>query len=353
MSLIIIIIAQVFGIISWLLLLYSYTKEDINKLLFIQILVCLFDVISYLLLGADAGLLICIVELVKTILYYKTDKDKLIFRVGIIFYLLIGLLVVKKWYTILPVLASFIDSFGTSKDSKSANICSIISNTLWTVYDILILSYVGALNDIVVVMCNISVLALGYSRIMHISKFRIIKYTYITNKVLNKIYNLDLKTYGKENVWPQEYQRELFEKNNDSLFVIKYKHDIVGYINYLNLIETEYERLKRIRKSPEKLDIYKIIEFKSNRKNHILIESINVKKEYEKPETIALINKKLNSFIKLKHNRRVYIDRILAFALSDFEKHLYETLGFTKIRELEDNTFIYEKEINIKDVKNA
>ena len=70
-NLIVIITAQVFGIISWLLLMYSYTKEDIDKLLFIQILVCLFDVISYLLLGADAGILICLVELIKTVLYYK------------------------------------------------------------------------------------------------------------------------------------------------------------------------------------------------------------------------------------------------------------------------------------------
>jgi len=118
LKLIVIIIAQVFGIISWLLLMYSYTKEDIDELLFIQILVCLFDVISYLLLGADAGLLICFVELLKTILYYKTNKDREIFIGTIIAYFLISLLTIKSWYAILPVLGSLIDSYGTSKDSK-------------------------------------------------------------------------------------------------------------------------------------------------------------------------------------------------------------------------------------------
>lgn len=342
LNLIIVIIAQVFGIISWLLLLYSYTKEDIDKLLYIQILVCLFDVISYLLLGADAGLLICLVELIKTILYYKTDKDRLIFRIGLVFYILISFLTVKSWITILPVLGSIIDSFGVSKDSKSANICSIISNTLWTIYDILILSYIGALNDVVVIICNISVLFLGYSRIMHIHKFRIVKYNYLTNRVIDKIYNLDKKTYGEDNTWDKDYQRKIYNKNNDSLYMIKYKHDIVGYLNYLNIVEDEYEKLKRIRKVPRLLDLDKIIEFKTNRKNYVLIESINIKKEYEKDETIELINKKLKSFLKLKHKRRVYISSILVLATSTFEKDLCEKLSLNKYKELEDNTYLYE-----------
>ena len=346
MNMTIIIIAQIFGIISWLLLLYSYTKEDIDKLLFIQILVCLFDVISYFLLGADAGLLICLVELIKTILYYKTDKDRLIFRVGLIFYLLIGLLTVRHWFAILPVLASIIDSFGISKDSKSANICSIISNTLWTIYDILIISYVGALNDIVVVICNISVLFLGYSRIMHISKFRIVKYKYITKKVIDKLYNLDKKNYGEELTWDKKYQLNVFKRNNDSLFIIKYKHDIVGYINFLNIVYPEYERLKKIKKLPHTIDLYKIIEFKTNRKNYLLIESINLKKEYEKEQSIELIHKKIKSFINIKRRQRIYIDGILFFATSSFEKEVCEYMKCIKIKELEDNTFIYELPMN-------
>ena len=342
LNFIVIIIAQIFGIVSWLLLLYSYTKEDIDELLYIQILVCLFDVISYLLLGADAGLLICLVELIKTILYYKTDKDRLIFRVGLIFYILISFLTVKSWYSILPVLGSVIDSFGVSKNSKLANICSIISNSLWTIYDILILSYVGALNDIVVVICNISVLFLGYSRIMRISKFKIIKYNYLTKKTINEIYNLDKKNYGENNTWDKNYQKEIYNKNNDSLFVIKYKHEFIGYINYLNIIEEEFIRLKRIKKIPEKINLNKVIKFKANKKNYLLIESINIKKEYEKEESIKLISKKIKNFIKLKHKQRVYIKEIIFFATSDFEKNICEYMNFNKIKEMDNNTYIYE-----------
>ena len=341
-SVLIVIIAQVFGIISWLLLLYSYTREDIDKLLFVQIGVCLFDVISYFLLGADAGILICLVELIKTYLYYKTDKDKYIFWISLLVYMLIGLLTIRHWFACLPVIGSILDSFGASRDSKTANCCSIISNTLWTIYDIIIMSYIGAFNDIVVVICNISVLTLGYSRLMHISKFRIVKYGYLTKKTIDKVYAMDLKNYGLENTWNKDYQREVYNRNHDSFFAIKYKHDLVGYISYLNIIPDEYERLKNTRKLYREIDLNKIIPFRSNRKSYLLFESINVRKEYDKDQTIELIVKKINSFIKAKYRKKIYIHGIIGFALTDFEKKVYNSLGFTKVKTIDNNIDLYE-----------
>ena len=341
---IIFITAQVLGIISWLILLYSYTKEDIDELLYYQILVAVFDVASYCLLGADAGLLICLVELIKTILYYKTTKDDLIFKISIILYTLIALLTLDHWYAILPVLGSIIDSYGTSKDSKLANICSIISNTLWTIYDIIILSYIGAMNDIVVILCNISVLALGYSRIMRISKFRIIKYNYLTKKTVDKIYDLDSKNFGENNTWNKDYQMNIYRKNKDSLYAIKYKNEFVGYINYLNITEEEYEKLKKCKTIPKTFDLNKITKFKSNRKTYILIETINTKNIYKKEETINLIIKKLNQFIKTKHRQKVYIHGILGYAFDKFEEDTYTAMNFTKLKTLDDNTTLYELE---------
>ena len=348
-DLIIIIIAQVLGIISWLLLLYSYTKEDIDKLLFIQILVSVFDIASYLLLGADAGLLICAVELIRTILYYKTNKDNLIFIISMILYAVIALVTIKTWYAFLPILGSIIDAYGTSRDSKVANYCSIVSNTLWTIYDILILSYIGALNDIVVVICNICVLALGYSRLMHISKFRIVKYNYLTRKTVDQIYKMDFDNFGEENTWNREYQLEVYKRNKDSLYAIKYKNDFVGYINYLNVPEDEYQRLTRVRKMPNSFNLESIIPFKQGRKSYVIIETINVKKEYDKEQTVELITKKLIRFINAKYRQRIYVHGILGFALNDLEENIYKSMGFTKLKDLEDNIKLYE--LNEDDIK--
>ena len=346
---IVVIIAQVLGLISWLLLLYSYTKEDIDDLLYLQIFVAIFDVASYLLLGADAGMLICLVELIKTFLYYKTDKDRLIFWIGLIGYTLIGMLTIDHWFAILPVLGSVIDSYGASRNSKICNIASIISNILWIAYDLIILSYIGAISDFVVIICNVSVLFLGYSRLLRISKFRIIKYNYLTKKTIDKIYNLDLKNFGEGNLWDKDYQMNVFKKNSDSLFVIKYKHDFVGYINYLNIDPDEYESLKRKRTMPDKFNLDSIIKYKKNKKSYIMIESINVQNQYEKDETIDLIEKKLKSFIRAKRNRKIYINEILAYGFSDFEKQTYEKLGFRKEKDLDENIGLYIYDLdNIK-----
>ena len=348
-SLIIIIIAQVFGLISWILLIYSYTKEKINELLFIQIFVAIFDIVSYLLLGADAGLLICLMELIKTILYYKSDNDKPILIISIIGYLLIGLLTIKHWYASLPIIASLIDSYGTSKDSKMANITSIVSNILWAIYDIIILSYIGAFSDVVVAICNICVIFMDYKRHLRISKFRIIKYNYLSKDTIDKIYKLDLKNYGKDNLWDKEYQSDVFKQNNDSFFAIEYNNEFMGYINYLNVVYDEYERLKRLRTMPDTLKLNDIIKFKKKKKSYIVIESINVKKKYDKNETIELINKKFISFLNTKRKRKIYIHGILGYAITEFENDVYTSLNFKKIKNLKDNITLYE--LNEDDLK--
>ena len=311
-------------------------------MLFLQIVVAVFDVASYLLLGADAGMLICLVELIKTILYYKTDKDLLIFWIGVICYSLIGLLTIDHWFAILPVLGSVIDSYGTAKDSKSANMASIVSNILWVIYDLIILSYIGALTDAIVIACNIGVLFFGYSKLLKISKFRIIKYQYLTMKTIDKIFALDMENYGIDNLWEKDYQMDVYKRNNDSLFIIKYKHDFVGYINYLNIDEDEYYRLRRKRIMPDYFDLKCIGPFVRNRKSYIIIESININKKYASEEAIVLIDKKFRSFLRLKHSRKIYIHGILGYALTDFEKQVYECLGFTKVKKLEDKIVLYE-----------
>ena len=177
---------------------------------------------------------------------------------------------------------------------------------------------------------------------MHISKFRIVKYNHLTKKTIDKIYNLDKKNYGEEKTWDKEYQKDIYNKNTDSLFIVTYKHELVGYINYLNIEKEEYERLKKIRKLPNILDLNKIIKFKKNRKNYLLIESINIKKEYEKEKTIELIHKKIKSFINKKYRQNVLINSILFFATSNFEKEICEYMKLNKIKKLDDNTYIYE-----------
>lgn len=336
------IAAQVCTAIGWGFLVFSYTREDIDDLLKAQIAVCIFDIIAYVLLGADAGLFICFFELIKTILYYKTNKDNLIFWLSLVAYTVIALLTVREWYALLPILGSAIDSFGASRDSKMANICSMISNTLWAIYDVIIMSYVGALCDSAVVLCNIGVLVFGFSRVMHISRLRVVKYSYLSKRTLKKIHALDEKNYGADHTWDNNYQLKAYKKNNDSFFAVKYKHDLVGYINYFNLDPDEYAHLKRVRKMPSEVNLDKILKFKMRRKAYVYIESVNVRKEYEKEQMTEIIRKKLASFVKAKWRQKIYIHGLLGYAMSDYEKEMYQLIGFTKVRVFDDESILFE-----------
>ena len=93
---------------------------------------------------------------------------------------------------------------------------------------------------------------------------------------------------------------------------------------------------------PKLFELDNIIPFKRNRKSYLVIESINVKKEFEKDVTIVLISKKIRTFLKLKHNQKVFIHGVLGYGFTDFEKQVYESIGFNKYKELDNNVVLYE-----------
>ena len=67
------IFAQIIGLISWGLLVYSYYKKNIDDILLIQVIGGIFEIIHYFLLGAFSGLVVVILELIRDYSYYKTD----------------------------------------------------------------------------------------------------------------------------------------------------------------------------------------------------------------------------------------------------------------------------------------
>lgn len=166
MNITLLIVSQVIGLIAWGLLVFSYYKEDINKVLFIQIISAVFYCISYLLLGAWSGLLVCFFELVKAIGYYKSDKDKLIFFVTLPIYVVIAYFTYDGFVSILPTIASIIIGFSFTYDKRIALIGTIFSSILWIAYDIQIYAFAQALTDGILVVSNLFILIKGSTSIL-------------------------------------------------------------------------------------------------------------------------------------------------------------------------------------------
>lgn len=80
-------IGQICAIIAWVLLLISYHAKRENKVILYQILSSILYIVNYFCIGALTGFWISLFELIKSIGYYKTDKDKYIFLYSLPIYI--------------------------------------------------------------------------------------------------------------------------------------------------------------------------------------------------------------------------------------------------------------------------
>jgi len=338
---ILVILAQVAAIIGWLLLVYSYYKNDIDELLFVQIISSIFYCISYFLLGATSGLIVCFIELLKCIGYYKTDKDNFIFLITLPIYILISIFTYDGFISLLPIIGSLIDGFSLTKNKNVATIGSIISNMLWLIYDIIILAFVAALTDGVLVVSNCLLLLFGYSRLIKTNKLTIILSRGFNKNIHKAIHDLDVSNYGEEYTWSFDYEKNINNKNNDSMLIIKYNNNIVGYLNYFVLSENEYLKIINSEEIVKEYDLNNIIKYRKNRKNYLVIDSINIKSQFQNHVSVDLIIKKLKKIIRKKYNEGYKIESIISVAFNKFEENVLKQAGFDKYKEYSNKESLY------------
>lgn len=149
---------QALGIIAWIVLVASYYRKDTNKILVFQIIATALYCVHYYLLGAYSGLFICFFEVIRDILYYKTDLDNYIFYGTVPVYIIYGLIGFASFIDVLPVCSSLIDGYSLTKKRDVVVVWAIISYTLWVIYDIFVMSYSCALTDGLVVVSNLLIL---------------------------------------------------------------------------------------------------------------------------------------------------------------------------------------------------
>lgn len=335
------IISQITALIGWLLLIYSYYKEDIQDLLLIQIISSVFYCLNYFFLGAYSGLIVCFIELIKTIGYYKTDKDNLIFLCSLPLYAFIAIFDYNSIYSLLPIIGSIIDGFSLTKNKNIATIGSIISNILWVIYDIIILAYACAITDGILVISNIWLLLFGYSRILKTSKLIIVQSRNFSRNIYNAIYNLDKASYGDEFTWSYDYEKTIKSKNEDSLLIIKYNNEIVGYLSYFALNQTEYLRILNSPNYITEYDLNNVVKYHKNKKNYLIIDSINIKNKFKNQVSMDLIINKLRKIIIKKESNGYKIDSIISIAINQFEKDVLEKAGFEKYKEFNSKRSLY------------
>ena len=152
------LLIQLVSVVAWLFIVLSYYRKNTNKILVFQIIANITFCFHYLLLGAFSGVLICGIEALCNYGYYKTDKDKYIYRISIPFRILGGTFMIKTWVDILPILASLVDGYSLTKNKEFVIIGGIITYLIWVIYDLSVMSFTGAIFDGIIVISNIYII---------------------------------------------------------------------------------------------------------------------------------------------------------------------------------------------------
>ena len=341
------ILAQITALIAWIFFMLSYHAKRENKIILLQIISGIFYSISYFLGGATTGLLISLFETLTGILYYKSDKDKYIYLCTIPIYLLIGWFSRSDgWLVVIPLLASLIDGYGLIRNNKIMVICGTISNLLWIYYDLYFLEYITALGDFFLVISNLSIILYGLYKYINRKNIRISSVKELSDDDIDAIKELDDTCYDSIYRWPLSKLKELYLKEKDSYILIRYKDEIVGYVNFLNLKEDVYNK---VLESDEIIDTFEsddILPYHRNKKLYININSIVLKREYNNKKVVKRIETEINRYVNKKLRNNYKIKVLFIYTVNEFEEKIVKDLGYKQVKKITEECVLYSKSIN-------
>ena len=337
-------IAQVFGALGWLFLLISYWKSGSKKLLYFQLIACIFFTINYGILGAIPGMIIVVFEIIRDSLYIKVKNPMKIFHLTIPFYILMTFFTGKGFISLFAILASLVDSYAlTRKNSKVVSL-SILTYLLWIIYDISYHSYSTIVAEIFLIISNLIVLSKYKSAYYKSDKLSFSRGMSYNSKIVDELYKLNKDNFDSDFTWPKEKLDNIIKSGKTDFIIIHDEDSIIGYINFIIINEKKY---KKILTMDEYKDInHKDISFFGKRKlNYININKIAIKNNYQNGKTIKLISNSIFKYLSEIRNKGFIIDGIISVSVNDFDKSILEFCNFSKQKETEEfDIYILNKE---------
>lgn len=149
------LIAQIFGIIAFAFAILSSQQRSKIDILFFLFISELFWALNFAFLGADVGMIICIISVSEVAINYLLTKKKIKNPKWLTLFFFIasvicGIMVVETPYDLLPLLSIALYPLELGqRRSKNIRRLSIVSISLWIIYDAAVGAYSGVFADIV------------------------------------------------------------------------------------------------------------------------------------------------------------------------------------------------------------
>lgn len=152
-------LAQGIGYFAVIAMIVSLQKKNKDQILIYQIIYTTLFSIQYLLLSALSGAVINAIATVRTIIFYKTQKNDENVNNNTSFYIFLVILGISGYFTyngiysLLPIICSLITIIVTWFGKASVIRCSwIFLAPLWFIYDYVVGSMPGMVSDILMLV---------------------------------------------------------------------------------------------------------------------------------------------------------------------------------------------------------
>ncbi len=148
------ILAQIIGGIVLILTVISVQFKTKEKILICQMLSNLLISIQYFLLNALTGGVVSIINLIRCIIFYYYKKKNMkpsivVLVVFIIVAIVSGILTWQSIFSIIPIIAAIVFTYGLWQDNiKITKICTAITAGNWSIYNMIVKAYAGAIQSI-------------------------------------------------------------------------------------------------------------------------------------------------------------------------------------------------------------
>ena len=153
------IFGQFFSFLAVILSFIAYQFKTQKHVLIFNTAVTVSMMLSYLFLGAYSGMALNVIGIVRNIVYYY--KNKRMFSspaIPYIFALAMALVGAMAWQgavSLLIIAALAINTVFMSKDPQPLRISILLTSTMILIYDILVMSYGGVINEAVAIISSI------------------------------------------------------------------------------------------------------------------------------------------------------------------------------------------------------
>lgn len=155
-----ILISQFVGFLAFGIFVFSMQQKDKTRILFVQIISFFLYALQYLLIKAYPGMIVFIINMIRSIVFFCTMKkkqpNKIIFIIFILLSILCGKLVYKDIYDILPICASLLSVvFTWQPKTKILRYGQIGICILWIIYDAFVMAYIGIVTESIIIISTI------------------------------------------------------------------------------------------------------------------------------------------------------------------------------------------------------